>query len=102
MRSRYAIALTVAALAGCAVGPNYREPKQSVPDQFSHASQPGIGAGDGKSGRILTAALHQPGRSYGLAASADSLAQQTVVDGHPILNLVENLGHLERIAEFEV
>jgi multidrug efflux system outer membrane protein len=46
MRSRYAIALTVAALAGCAVGPSYREPKQSVPDQFSHASQPGIGAGE--------------------------------------------------------
>jgi multidrug efflux system outer membrane protein len=46
MRSRYAIALTVAALAGCAVGPSYREPKQSVPDQFSQASQPGIGAGE--------------------------------------------------------
>jgi multidrug efflux system outer membrane protein len=27
---------------GCAVGPNYHEPTQSVPDQFSNAAQPGI------------------------------------------------------------
>jgi len=39
-----AIVLTAAALAGCAVGPDYREPEQSVHDQFSNASQPRIGS----------------------------------------------------------
>jgi outer membrane protein, multidrug efflux system len=46
MRSRCALMLTAAVLSGCAVGPSYHEPKQSVPDQFSNASQPGIGAGE--------------------------------------------------------
>jgi outer membrane protein, multidrug efflux system len=31
---------------GCAVGPNYREPTQSVPDQFSNAAQPGLDQGE--------------------------------------------------------
>lgn len=38
--------LTLCAVAGCAVGPDYREPKQSVPDQFGNASQPSVGAGE--------------------------------------------------------
>ena len=42
MRLRYAIMLIVAALAGCAVGPDYREPTQTVQDHFGNASQPGI------------------------------------------------------------
>ncbi|HKQ14981.1 MAG TPA: efflux transporter outer membrane subunit [Steroidobacteraceae bacterium] len=46
MKLRYATALIVAALAGCAVGPSYHEPQQSVPDRFGNASQPSIGAGE--------------------------------------------------------
>ena len=46
MRQGFAIILIVATLAGCAVGPSYREPKQSVPDQFGNASQPSIGEGE--------------------------------------------------------
>jgi outer membrane protein, multidrug efflux system len=42
----YPAMLALGALAGCAVGPDYREPKESVPDQFSSGSQPGIGAGE--------------------------------------------------------
>jgi outer membrane protein, multidrug efflux system len=34
------------AMAGCAVGPDYHEPKQSVPDQFGNDGQPGIGTGE--------------------------------------------------------
>lgn len=33
-------------VGGCAVGPDYREPTQSVPDSFGNASQPSIGAGE--------------------------------------------------------
>ena len=40
-----ACALVLCAVTGCAVGPNYREPTQSVPDQFSNAAQPGAGDG---------------------------------------------------------
>ena len=43
MKRRYAILLVLGAQAGCAVGPNYREPTQSVPDHFGNASQPAIG-----------------------------------------------------------
>jgi hypothetical protein len=46
VRQGFAIILIVATLAGCAVGPSYREPKQSVPDQFGNASQPSIGEGE--------------------------------------------------------
>lgn len=38
--------LVLSAIAGCAVGPDYREPKQSVPDHFNSAPQPGIGEGE--------------------------------------------------------
>jgi outer membrane protein, multidrug efflux system len=41
-----ACALVLCAVTGCAVGPNYREPTQSVPDHFSNAAQPGAGAGE--------------------------------------------------------
>ena len=34
------------ALAGCAVGPDYREPRQQVPAQFSNVTQPGLGEGE--------------------------------------------------------
>lgn len=40
------VVLVLGALAGCAVGPDYREPKQSVPDHFNSAPQPGIGEGE--------------------------------------------------------
>ena len=43
MKRRYAILLVLGAQAGCAVGPDYREPTQSVPDHFGNASQPAIG-----------------------------------------------------------
>ncbi|MET0660202.1 MAG: TolC family protein, partial [Steroidobacteraceae bacterium] len=33
------------AMAGCAVGPDYREPREPMPDQFSNGAQPGIGTG---------------------------------------------------------
>ena len=46
MRRRFAIMLGAATLAGCAVGPSYHEPKQSVPDHFGNASQPGISEGE--------------------------------------------------------
>lgn len=46
MKLRAAIILICTALAGCAVGPSYREPKQSVPDQFSNAAQPALGPGE--------------------------------------------------------
>jgi multidrug efflux system outer membrane protein len=36
----------LSAIAGCAVGPDYHEPTQSVPDHFSSAPQPGIGEGE--------------------------------------------------------
>ena len=34
------------ALAGCAVGPDYREPRQQVPAQFSNVTQPGLEEGE--------------------------------------------------------
>ena len=40
------VVLIASAVAGCAVGPDYREPTQSVPDHFNSAPQPGIGAGE--------------------------------------------------------
>jgi multidrug efflux system outer membrane protein len=43
VKRRYAIVLVLAAQAGCAVGPSYREPTQTVPDHFGNATQPGIG-----------------------------------------------------------
>jgi multidrug efflux system outer membrane protein len=46
VKPQYATALIVAALAGCAVGPSYHEPQQSVPDHFGNVSQPGIGEGE--------------------------------------------------------
>src|SRR5678816_3600321 len=33
-------------MAGCAVGPNYREPQQAVTDHFSNAAQPALDQGD--------------------------------------------------------
>ena len=36
------VPMFVICATGCAVGPNYHEPTQSVPDQFSNAAQPGI------------------------------------------------------------
>ena len=38
--------LLLCTLAGCAVGPSYREPKESVPDQFGNASQPALREGE--------------------------------------------------------
>jgi multidrug efflux system outer membrane protein len=38
--------LVLGATASCAVGPSYREPKQSVPDHFTNAPQPGVGEGE--------------------------------------------------------
>ena len=46
MKLRAAIVLLCAAMAGCAVGPSYREPQQAVPDQFSNAAQPALGPGE--------------------------------------------------------
>jgi multidrug efflux system outer membrane protein len=46
VKRRSPIPLTLLLLAGCAVGPSYHEPTQSVADQFANASQPGIGAGE--------------------------------------------------------
>jgi outer membrane protein, multidrug efflux system len=46
VKPQYATAFIVAALAGCAVGPSYHEPQQSVPDRFGNASQPSIGEGE--------------------------------------------------------
>lgn len=43
---RCATMLLLCAATGCAVGPSYREPAQSVPDQFSSAVQPNIGEGE--------------------------------------------------------
>ncbi|HEV8332809.1 MAG TPA: efflux transporter outer membrane subunit [Steroidobacteraceae bacterium] len=40
------VVLVLGAIAGCAVGPDYREPTQSVPDRFNSAPQPGIGEGE--------------------------------------------------------
>lgn len=37
-----ATVLVFGAMAGCAVGPDYREPVQTMPDHFSSATQPGI------------------------------------------------------------
>ena len=42
MRLHCASMLIVASLAGCAVGPSYREPEQSTQDHFGNASQPGL------------------------------------------------------------
>ena len=42
----YPVVFALGAVAGCAVGPDYHEPKQSVADQFSNSGQPGIGAGE--------------------------------------------------------
>jgi outer membrane protein, multidrug efflux system len=42
----YATVLMLGAIAGCAVGPSYREPKESLPDQFSRGAQPGIEQGE--------------------------------------------------------
>src|SRR5438105_3302036 len=39
------ILLLLAALLGCAVGPNYRRPDMAVPQQWAHADQPGLSAG---------------------------------------------------------
>jgi multidrug efflux system outer membrane protein len=38
--------LALFALTGCAVGPSYHAPQESVRAQFSNAAQPGIGEGD--------------------------------------------------------
>ena len=46
MRLRFAMMLSAATLAGCAVGPSYHEPKPSVPDHFGNVSQPGIDEGE--------------------------------------------------------
>lgn len=46
MKRPCAIMLILPALAGCAVGPSYREPTQAVSDDFGNASQPGIGKGE--------------------------------------------------------
>jgi outer membrane protein, multidrug efflux system len=45
MKLRWAL-FALCTLAGCAVGPSYREPKQSVPDQFGNASQPMLSEGE--------------------------------------------------------
>lgn len=42
----HAVALVLGVTAGCAVGPDYREPDQAAPAQFSNADQPGIGEGE--------------------------------------------------------
>jgi outer membrane protein, multidrug efflux system len=41
-----AAVFVVGAVAGCAVGPSYHEPRESVPAQFSSGDQPGIGEGE--------------------------------------------------------
>jgi len=46
MKLRYAITLVCAAMTGCAVGPNYHEPQQAVPDHFSNAAQPALDPGE--------------------------------------------------------
>ena len=39
-------ALALSALAGCAVGPSYHEPRQPVSARFANAEQPGLGEGE--------------------------------------------------------
>ncbi len=39
-------AAMAAVLAGCAVGPNYRQPQTPVDTQFANAGEPGLAAGD--------------------------------------------------------
>jgi efflux transporter, outer membrane factor (OMF) lipoprotein, NodT family len=46
MKLRSAIVLLGAAMAGCAVGPDYREPQQAVSDHFGNAAQPALDQGD--------------------------------------------------------
>jgi multidrug efflux system outer membrane protein len=46
VKLRSAVVLVCAAMAGCAVGPNYREPQQAVADHFSNAAQPALDQGD--------------------------------------------------------
>jgi multidrug efflux system outer membrane protein len=43
---RHATLLVLCAAAGCAVGPDYREPAQTVSDRFGNATQPGVGEGE--------------------------------------------------------
>lgn len=38
--------LVLCTVTGCAVGPNYREPRQSVPANFSNAAQPAMSEGE--------------------------------------------------------
>ena len=39
------LVLLLAAVLGCAVGPNYQRPDMAVPQQWAHADQPGLSAG---------------------------------------------------------
>lgn len=72
------VVLALSALAGCAVGPDYREPKQSVPDHFNSAPQPGIGEGEviAQFWRLLQDPVLDRLVSDALAANKD-LAQAT-------------------------